>query len=41
MDRIVAAETAAMQVSLAALIAETGPRATKPLSTIADAAGSG
>jgi membrane protein len=40
MDRIVAAETAAMQVSLAALIAETGPRATKPLGTIADAAGS-
>jgi membrane protein len=40
MDRIVAAETAAMQVSLAALIAETGNGAKKPLGTIADAAGS-
>src|SRR4029077_13682518 len=40
MDGIVAAESAAMQVSLAALIAETGPRAKKPVGTIADAAGS-
>ena len=40
MDRIVAAETAAMQVSLAVLIAETGRSGVKPIDAIADAAGS-
>jgi hypothetical protein len=39
MDRVVAAESAAMQVSLAALIAETRV-GKKPLSAIAEAAGS-